>query len=74
MPSKYVMKVYSKRHSISPGITNYQTLRECESGCAVVYCANLTQPNNVTLVNPTKLPPTRAVTLGCAMDYCTNLT
>jgi hypothetical protein len=45
MPTKYVMKIYSKRHSISPGITNCQALREWESGCAVAYCANPTQPN-----------------------------
>jgi hypothetical protein len=45
MPTKYVMKIYSKRHSISPGIINCQALRERESGCAVVYCANLTYPN-----------------------------
>jgi hypothetical protein len=37
MPTKYVMKIYSKRHSISPGITNCKALRGWESGCAVVY-------------------------------------
>jgi hypothetical protein len=42
MPTKYVMKIYSKRHSITPGITNCQVLRGRESGCTVVYCANLT--------------------------------
>jgi hypothetical protein len=41
IPSKYVMKIYSKRHSMRRRITNWQALREWESGCAVVYCANL---------------------------------
>jgi hypothetical protein len=50
MPSKYVMKIYSKRHLILRGITNWEALQEWECGCAVVYCANL------TLANPTKLP------------------
>jgi hypothetical protein len=39
MPTEYVMKIYSKRHSISLGITNCQALREWESGCTEVYCA-----------------------------------
>jgi hypothetical protein len=28
MPTKYAMKIYSKRHSISPGIT----VKTCENG------------------------------------------
>jgi hypothetical protein len=42
MPSKYVMKIYSERHIIPGGITNWQALREWDFGCAAVYCANLT--------------------------------
>jgi hypothetical protein len=42
MPTKYVKKIYSKRHSFTLEIINRQALREWESDCAVVYCANLT--------------------------------
>jgi hypothetical protein len=42
MPNKYVMKLYSKRYSTGEGITKCKALKEWESSCAVVYCANLT--------------------------------
>jgi hypothetical protein len=49
MPSKYAMEICSKRHSTQGENTNWQALRDWACGCAVVYCANLTQPNNLTL-------------------------
>jgi hypothetical protein len=61
MPTKYVMKIYSKRHSISLEITDCQALRGWESDCAVVYCANPTQPNNLTLLNSMVLHPVARV-------------
>jgi hypothetical protein len=35
MPGKYVMKIYSKRHSIPGAIISWQELRDWECGCAV---------------------------------------
>jgi hypothetical protein len=74
MPSKYVMKIYSKRYSIPRGITNWKALREWECGCAVHYCANLTQFNLTPDIIQSYQTAPPGVTLGCPVDYCANLT
>jgi hypothetical protein len=61
------VQIHTTRNSEPQGFTNLQALRNWECGCAIVYCANLTEANITKLQNP-------EVTVGCAVVYCPNLT